>query len=209
MGQKVHPKGFRLDLNRDWKSVWYAPKKEYGDRVLEDIKIRAFIREKVGHAGIKSVNIKRSIGDVKVTVIVLRPGVVIGRGGSGHEMLKEELERLTGAKVELSVESFKDKDLSAVLVAEEVASQIKRRLPVRRIIKSTASRVMAAGAKGVRVQVAGVIGGPSSIARREHVTQGSVPMQTLRAKIDYAKRTAFTGYGTLGVKVWIHLPDKD
>jgi len=209
MGQKVHPVGFRLNLNRDWKSIWYASKKDYGDKVYEDIQIRDFIKEKVGHAGIKSISIKRSIGDVKVTVVVLRPGVVIGRGGSGHEMLKEELKRLTRAKVELSVESFKDKDLSAALVAEDVVSQIKRRMPVRRIIKSASSRVMAAGAKGVRVQVSGVIGGPSSIARREHFTQGSVPMQTLRAKIDYVKTTAFTGYGTLGVKVWIHLPDKE
>ncbi|MFH1896499.1 MAG: 30S ribosomal protein S3 [bacterium] len=207
MGQKINPIGFRLNINRNWKSTWYAEKKDYGNRVFEDIKIREFIRKKVGHAGIKTIKIERSIGDIRVLVVVLRPGVVIGRGGAGHEMLKEELERLTRVKVDLSVESFKDKDLSAGLVAEDVVSQIKRRMPVRRIIKTTAFRVMGAGAKGVRVQVSGVIGGPSSIARTEHVTLGSVPRQTLRAKIDYARDTAFTGYGTLGVKVWINLQD--
>ena len=207
MGQKINPIGFRLNLNRNWQSVWYAEKKNYGTRVFEDIKIRQFIKAKVSHAGIKTIKIERSIGDVKVLVTVLRPGVVIGRGGTGHEMLKEELERLTSAKVDLSVESFKEKDLSATLVAEDVVSQIKRRMPVRRIIKGAVARVMAAGANGVKIQVAGVVGGPSSIARTERQTFGSVPRQTLRAKIDYAADTAFTGYGTLGVKVWINLPE--
>lgn len=209
MGQKIHPKGFRLELNRDWKSTWYANKNSYGDRVYEDIKIRQFIKEKVGHAGVKTIKIERSIGDLKVTLIVLRPGVVIGRGGAGHELLKDELVRLTGAKVELSVESFKEKDLSATLVAEDIVNQIKRRMPIKRIVKSSVAKVMEAGAKGVKVEVSGVIGGPSSIARTEHDTAGTVPLQTLRAKIDYAADTAFTSYGTLGVKVWINLPQEE
>ena len=207
MGQKVTPKGFRLEFNRDWKSLWYSEKKSYGDRVLEDLRIRKFIKQKVGHAGIKSIRIERSIGDLRVNVVVLRPGVVIGRGGSGHEMLKQELEKFAGVKADVSVESFKEKDLSASLVAEDIVFQIKKRVPVRRIIKSAVQRVMDAGAKGVKVRVGGVIGGPSSIHRSESLTLGSVPLQTLRAKIDYASETAFTGYGTLGVKVWINLPD--
>jgi small subunit ribosomal protein S3 len=195
-------------VNRDWNSTWYAEKRDYGDKAFQDLKIRKFIRDKVSHAGVKSIKIERSLTELKVVVVVLRPGVVIGRGGSGHERLMAELEKFAGTKVDLSVESFKEKDLSAVLVALEVVGQIKKRFPVRRATRASAERVMSAGAKGVKIQVSGVIGGPSSIARVEKYTLGSVPLQTLRAKIDYASETAFTGYGTLGVKVWINLPDE-
>lgn len=208
MGQKSHPQGFRLELNRDWKSTWFAEKNDYGNKVLEDLKIRAFIKKKVGHAGVKSIKIERSLTQLRVIVVVLRPGVVIGRGGAGHEMLKDELKRLAGKDVDLSVESFKEKNLSATLVAQDIVNQLKGRVPARRVLKSAGDNVMSAGAKGVKIAVAGVIGGPSSIARTEKVSHGSIPLQTLKANIDYASETAFTGYGTLGVKVWINLPNE-
>lgn len=155
----------------------------------------------------QAIRIERSIAACKVTMVVLRPGVVIGRGGSGHELIKDKLEKITKSKIDLTVESFKQKDLSAALVAGEIVTQIKRRMPIRRIVSATGERVMGSGAKGVKILVSGVLAGPSSIARSEKLTLGSVPLQTLRAKIDYAQDTAFTGYGTIGVKVWINLPE--
>lgn len=207
MGQKTNPRGFRLGINVDWKSLWYA-RKGYPKLVLEDKKIRDLINARVSDAGVSEVRIERSPG-IKVVLCVSRPGMVIGRGGSGLAELKEMIGRSLGAKVDVVVEEVRRPELSAKLVAEEVVRSILRRLPVRRVMNQVCERVVAAGAKGVKIVVAGVIGGPSSISRRERAVRGSVPAQTLRSKIDFARSTAFTSYGTLGIKVWIYLGENE
>lgn len=208
MGRKVQPLGFRLGISKDWRSHWYAEGR-YKDQVLQDYKIRELIQKKVGSAGIERIEINRLIARLSVTIYVSRPGMVIGRGGQNVEELKKELSRLTGFKVELNVEEVKQPELSAKIVAENIARQIERRLPVRRVIAKTADRVMERGAKGVKIVAAGRIGA-TNIARAEKATRGSVPLQTLRADIDFARETAHTGSkGSIGIKVWIYRGEKE
>lgn len=203
MGQKVNPVGFRTGYNIEWKSAWYGGR-DYSKLTLEDKKIRDLVRSKVSEAGIADIKIERS-PNIRVTVSVARPGVVIGRGGAGLSQLREFLGKALGSKVDIVVEEVKRPELSAKLVADEVVRAILRRMPVKRIMNQTCEKVMGRGAKGIKMIVAGVIGGPSSIHRTERVVRGSVPTQTIRAKIDYARSTAYTSYGTLGVKVWVYL----
>lgn len=204
MGQKTHPVGFRLGITKAWKSRWFSGK-DYARNALEDVKIRKFIRTKAPAAGIHAIEIERSLSKVKVSIVVARPGLIIGRGGANLQLLREELAKHIGARLDLSVEEFKTPELSAQLVADDIARQIKRRLPLGRILAITADRVMAKGARGVKVVCSGVLSGPSSIARSQKIVHGSIPAQTLRANLDYAQATAFTAYGTIGVKVWIYL----
>ena len=207
MGQKTHPIGFRLGISRDWKSKWYAEEK-YKDRALEDVKIRELVREKVSSAGIDEIEITRSLTELTITLRAAKPGLVIGRGGKTVEDLKRALAALTGLKVGLNVEEVKKPQLSAELVAGGIAEQVERRYPPRRAITSAAERVMEAGARGVRIIAAGRVGG-AEIARTEKVARGSVPLQTLRADVDFARRTAFTAVGTVGIKVWIYRGEKE
>lgn len=204
MGQKVHPLGFRLDERRGWVSRWYAKDGDYKALLMEDLKIRSMIMEKLRTAGISKVYIERSINQVKVTVSVSRPGMVIGRAGSGVEELRKNIEQLTKQKVKLEVQEIKKPDLDAYLVARDIANQIERRLPVKRILNKTVEKVMQAGAKGVKIIASGRIGG-AEIARREKDSSGGIPLQTLRADIDFASVPAKTATaGVVGVKVWIY-----
>lgn len=219
MGQKVNPVGFRLALNKDWRSRWFArDRKEYKKNLLEDVKIREFLIEKLKLAGIVRVQIDRFINKTKVTLYVSRPGVVIGRGGAGLELLKKELCKIVSLpdpQKNLEIEDIievKNPDLEAFLVAQRVTEQLEKRLPYRRVVAKTIERVMAAGAKGIKITLSGRIAG-AEISRREKFGDkggaGTVPSQTLRADIDYAQVPAFTRSGYIGVKVWIYRGEKE
>lgn len=204
MGQKVNPISFRLgQTGSDWDSRWFASDAKYKVFLRQDIKIREFLLKRLKSAGINRVEIERSINKLVVIVNVSRPGLVIGRGGSGLEELKKQLERLAQDKVDLRVEEVRVPDLSAYLVAQSVADQLVKRLPAKRVMNRTAERVMSAGAKGVKILLAGRIGG-AEIARKEKVVKGTLPLHTLRANIDFAKVDAITISGIVGVKVWIN-----
>ena len=209
MSQKTHPIGFRLGETAEWKSQWFSKStRGYVANVLEDKKIRDFIREYVGRAGVKSVRIERFLNRMRVVVHVARPGMVIGRGGSRIELLRGGLEKICGTKPELVVEEVKHPALSAGLVAEEVVRQIERRRYPIRVMALEAEKVMSRGAKGVKIEAAGRLGG-SAYARKGRITHGSVPLQTIRAKIDYALRVARTKCGTVGIKVWVYLGEEE
>mgnify|MGYP003329963838 CR=1 FL=1 len=211
MGQKVNPTSFRLGNIFSWKSRWFAKPDEYSDKVLEDYRLRQYFHEKLQSAGLVQVNIERSISKLRVVLHVSRPGVVIGKGGSNLEEVKKDVEKLINANkskkeqahVDLKVEEVKNPDLSSKLVAERIISQLVGRYPHRRAVSQALDKVMAAGAKGVKIQLSGRIGG-SEIGRTEKYFQGSVPTQTLRANIDYFEAPARTRSGYVGVKVWIY-----
>ena len=202
MGHKTNPTAFRLGVVYDWVSRWFSDR-DYAKYVLEDRRIRNFIKDRHSDAGIVSIVVERSATIIRLILTVARPGVLIGRGGSGLALLREELSKITKSKIDLDVQEFKNPELSAQLVADEVARSIERRMPVRRTMNIVAERVYGRGVAGVKIICAGVISGPSSISRRERVVRGSIPTQTLRARVDFAKSTAFTTYGTIGVKVWL------
>lgn len=213
MGQKVHPISFRLGNLYTWSSIWFAEKKNYKNVLLEDIKLRQFLMKKLKLAGIIGIKIERSINKIKIIPQVTRPGVVIGRGGSGLELLKKELCSFVTIpdpqkNLEISPEEVKNPDISAVFVAQRIVEQIEKRMSHRHIAKKAIERAMSAGAKGIKIAFAGRING-AEIARREKFAQGKVPLQTLRAKIDYAQIPALTRSGYVGVKVWIYQGDKD
>lgn len=209
MGQKTHPTGFRLGTTSDWKSHWFEEDPEaYAEKVLEDRKIRKFVKDHVGRAGVSEIRIERSLEDIKITIKVARPGMVIGRGGSRIELLRDGLEDICGKRPEISVEEVKTPALSASLIVENVIRQIERRRSPVGVINSEAKKAMYKGAKGVKIQVRGRLYG-SRYARKEVVTKGSVPLQTIRAKIDYAADKARTKYGTIGVKAWVYLGEEE
>lgn len=207
MGQKVNPIGFRLGRQVDWQSHWYASKRNYQDYLLEDVKIRRFLMDRFARAGIAQVRIERTTDKIYVRILVARPGMVIGRGGTGLEELKKalvaKLEVSSPAQLKIDVEEVKNPDLNAYLVGCSVARQLERRMPHRRVINQVVERVMSAGAKGVKVMLSGRIAG-SEIGRVEHLSKGAVSLQTLRKKIDFARVPALTKYGYIGVKVWIN-----
>lgn len=203
MGQKVHPHGLRVGVIKDWGSKWFASKSEFGDLVVEDHKIRTFVKKECFQAGVSSVQIERASRKVKVTVFTGKPGMVIGRQGAGVEELKQKLEKLTGKTVIINVEEIKNQDLDAQLVAESIAQQLERRISFRRAMKQAIQRTMRAGAKGVKTSLSGRIGG-ADMARTEGYSEGTIPLQTLRADIDYGFAEADTTYGKMGVKVWIY-----
>lgn len=207
MGQKVNPIAFRLVINKDWSSKWYADKGRYKELLAMDIKIRSFIMEKLKPAGVSRVVVERSINKINISLFVSRPGMVIGRSGAGIEEIRKALESMVGQKVSINVEDIKRPDLNAYLVGRGLADQIERRMPVKRIINQTAERVMRSGARGVKIIVSGRIGG-SEIARYEKKVIGSIPLHTLRADIDFATVPAKTlTAGVTGVKVWIYKPE--
>jgi small subunit ribosomal protein S3 len=214
MAQKVNPFGFRLKETKQWRSRWFArDPKQYRKNILEDHKIRRFLMNKLALAGIVEVQIDRSINKMKITLVVSRPGVVIGRGGTGLELLKKELVKMVSLpepekNLELDVEEVKEPELSARLVATRVAQQLEKRMPYRRVANKAVERVMSAGAKGVKIALAGRVGG-TEVGRTETFKKGAVPLQTLRADIDYAQTPALTRFGYVGVKVWIHKGEKE
>ena len=203
MGQKVDPRGLRLGITRSWDSNWYADKKEYVKYFHEDVKIREFVKKAYFHAGISKVNIERtSPSHVVVIIHAAKAGIVIGRKGAEIEGLRSKLEALTGKRVIVKVQEVKNFNRDAVLVGENIANAIERRIAYKRAMNQAVTRAMRAGAKGIKIMVSGRLNG-AEIARSEWVVEGKVPLHTLRADIDYATATAHTTYGALGIKVWV------
>jgi small subunit ribosomal protein S3 len=210
VGQKIHPIGMRIGIIRDWESKWYA-EKDYATLLHEDIKIREYIEARLKEASVSKIEIERAANRVNVTIHTAKPGMVIGKGGSEVEVLRNQLNTMTGKRVHINIIEIKRADLDARLVAESVARQLENRVSFRRAQKQAIQRTMRSGAKGIKTQVSGRLGG-ADIARSEHYSEGTVPLHTLRADIDYAHAEADTTYGKLGVKVWIYrgevLPSK-
>ncbi|MGM8212763.1 30S ribosomal protein S3 [Virgibacillus sp. W0430] len=210
MGQKINPIGLRVGIIKDWESKWYADK-EYADLLHEDIKIREYLENRLKTAAVSSIEIERAANRVNITIHTGKPGMVIGKGGSEVEKLRKALNNLTGKRVHINIVEIKKVDLDAKLVAENIAHQLESRISFRRAQKQAIQRTMRAGAKGIKTQVSGRLGG-ADIARAEHYSEGTVPLHTLRADIDYGNVEADTTYGKLGVKVWIYrgevLPEK-
>ncbi len=205
MGQKVNPISMRLQVNKDWRSKWFANKRDYAKLLGQDLAVRRYITDKLGsRASINKVDIERSPNLVSVTITTAKAGVVIGRGGAGVQELKEAVEKIFGIPARVNIEEVKKPELYAKLVAENIAHQLERRISFRRAMKSSAAATMRAGAKGVRVEIAGRLGG-AEMSRREKEVQGSVPLHTIRADIDFHHAKArYPGSGIIGVKVWIY-----
>ena len=211
MGQKVNPNGLRVGVIRDWNSKWYADAKHFGDYLVEDHKIREYVKKKLYLSGISKIEIERTAKFVKVNVYTAKPGLVIGKGGNLAESLKEELKKMINKEVNLNIVEVKNPDMSAQLVAENIAGQLERRISFRRAMKQCMQKTMKAGALGIKTAVSGRLGG-ADMARTEFYKDGTIPLQTFRADIDYGFAEADTTYGKIGVKVWIYkgeiLPEK-
>lgn len=203
MGQKVNPHGLRVGIIKDWDSKWYAGKKEFGDQLVEDYNIRKFVKKSQYESGVAKIEIERKADRVYVTIYAAKPGLIIGRGGSEIDKLKLKLEKMTGKKVNVNIMEVKQPDINAQLVAENIAAQLERRISYRRAMKQVMGRSMRLGVKGIKTGVSGRLGG-AEIARTEHYHEGTIPLQTLRADIDYGFAEAATTYGIIGVKVWIY-----
>jgi small subunit ribosomal protein S3 len=205
MGQKVNPISMRLQVNKDWRSKWFANKRDYAKFLTQDLAVRKLIQNKLGNrAAINKVDIERSPNLVSVTITTAKAGVVIGRGGAGAQELKAAIEKIFGIPARVNIEEIKKPELYAKLVAENIAHQLERRIAFRRAMKSAAGATMRAGAKGIRIEIAGRLGG-NEMSRREKTVEGSVPLHTLRADIDYhAARANYPGAGIIGIKVWIY-----
>ena len=202
MGQKVNPVGFRLGVNRGWDSVWFAKKNDFGNFLIEDFKIRKLIKEKVVNAGVSKVLIERSSKKCSVTIYTSRPGFVIGKKGSDIEKIKKLISKISSNEISLNIKEVKKPELNAYLVAENIAQQLVKRIAYRRAMKRAIQSALRLGAKGIRVCVSGRLAG-NEIARTEWLREGSVPLHTLRADVDYSEAEALTTYGIIGVKVWI------
>ncbi|MDZ4763213.1 MAG: 30S ribosomal protein S3 [Chloroflexota bacterium] len=207
MGRKVHPVGFRLKITRDWDARWYAKGKDYVNQLQEDFAIRRYVKEKAAKAGVSRIEIERQSNQLQVTIHTARPGILIGQKGSGVKDLRSGLEAMTsGKKVRVEIEEISKPDTDALLIAENIAGQLERRIGHSRAIKRAITQAMRQGAQGVKVEVSGRLAG-GDMARREWQTEGRVPRGTLRANIDYAKAEALTTFGRIGVKVWIYMGD--
>jgi small subunit ribosomal protein S3 len=202
LGQKVHPNGFRLGIIRSWTSKWFAEGEEYAEWLHEDLRIKRFLRDAVGHTGISRIEIERMANKVKITIYTAKPGIVIGKRGSGIEKLKGDLQEITDNEIFLNIQEVRKAELDAKLVAENIATQLERRVSFRRAMKKSVQTAMKFGAQGIRVNCAGRLGG-AEMSRREWYLEGRVPLHTLRADIDYGLAEAETTYGMIGVKVWI------
>ena len=204
MGQKVNPHGMRVGIIKDWNSKWYADKKNFADTLIEDHKIREFLKKKLYSANVSKIEIERAAEDkVRVTIYTAKPGYVIGKGGAEIEKLKKEVQKFTDKNIFIDIKEIKRPDRDAQLVAESIALSLENRVSFRRAVKQAMSRTMKAGALGIKASVGGRLGG-ADIARREFYSEGTIPLQTLRADIDYGFAEADTTYGKLGVKVWIY-----
>ena len=211
MGQKVHPTGARVGIIRDWNSKWYASSKNFADYLVEDQKIRKFLKKKLFAAGISKIEIERTAKLVKINLYTAKPGIVIGKGGAGAETIKADVAKLIGKDVNINIVEVKNIDTDAQLVAENIAGQLERRISFRRAMKQCMQKATKAGALGIKTAVSGRLGG-ADMARTEFYKEGNIPLQTLRADIDYGFAEADTTYGKIGVKVWIYkgevLPSK-
>lgn len=203
MGQKVNPHGLRVGIIKDWSSRWYSKDETFGETLVADYELRKFLKKRLFHAGVPLIEIERSGERIHIVIHTAKPGIIIGRGGSEIEKLKVDVEQFTGQQCTINVVEVKQPDLNAQLAAENIAAQLERRISVRRAMKQTISRAIRLNAKGIKVMVSGRLGG-AEIARREHYHEGTIPLQTLRADIDYGFAEASTTYGKLGVKVWIY-----
>lgn len=206
MGQKVNPIGLRIGINKDWDATWFAGKDKFADFLIEDHKIREFLKKKYSQCGISKITIERNPKKVIVNIFTGKPGMLIGQKGSGIEILKHDLAKQikTVENIIVNIKEIKKIDLDATLVAESVASQLEKRVSFKRALKMALQRIMKAGAKGCKVQVSGVVDGANTIARTEYYMEGNLPLQTFRADIDYGVASAFTNYGKLGIKIWIY-----
>lgn len=204
MGQKVHPKGLRVGVIKDWDSNWFADKKQFPQLVAEDNRIRTLIKKDLYEAGISDIKIERTMGRVRVSIQTAKPGVVIGKGGTAVEELKKRLEKLTQKTVLINVEEIQNPDVDAQLQAERIAQDLENRVTFRRAMKQAIQRTMRAGAKGIKTSAAGRLGG-ADMARTEHYSEGTIPLQTLRADIRYGHAVARTTAGAIGIKVWVYL----
>ncbi|MFH1038667.1 MAG: 30S ribosomal protein S3 [PVC group bacterium] len=208
MGQKVNPISFRIGFNKEWSSQWYANKKDFGDLLLEDNKLRLYIKKKFYHTGISKIQIfRRTPEKVRIKIFTARPGLVVGRRGTAIDSLREELRALVGREVIIDISDIKSPELDAQLVAENIAQQLVRRISFRRALKRSISDTLARGAEGIKIQVSGRLGG-REMCRTESYKKGKIPLQTLRADIDYGFAEAFTTYGVIGVKTWIYKGEK-
>ncbi|WP_227764124.1 30S ribosomal protein S3 [Zhaonella formicivorans] len=202
MGQKVHPKGLRIGIIKDWDAKWYADR-DYVELLHEDLKVRRYLKKRLFAAGVSTIEIERAANRVKVSIHTAKPGIVIGRGGTEVEALRKELEKMTGKQVSLNIVEIKKPEIDAQLVAENVAAQLEKRISFRRAMKQAVSKAMRLGAEGIKISVSGRLGG-AEIARTEWYSEGKVPLHTLRADIDYGFAEANTTYGKIGVKVWVY-----
>ena len=211
MGQKVSPHGLRVGIIKDWSSTWYANKQNFSDYLVEDYKIRKYLKDLLKPAGINKLDISRKGDKVFVDIYTAKPGMIIGKGGAAIEELKVKLSKMVSKEVSLNIVEVKDIDLAAQLVAENIALQLEKRVSFRKAMKQAMQKTMKAGALGIKTAVSGRLGG-AEIARTEHYSEGTIPLQTLRADIDYGFAEALTTYGIIGVKVWIYkgevLPSK-
>ncbi len=211
MGQKVNPHGLRVGVIKDWDSVWYADKKNYADFLVEDNTMRTYIKKKLYNSNVAKVNIERTNERVKITIHTSKPGIIIGRNGASIQELSNELQKMTAQKVMINIEEIKKPELDSQLVAEDIARQLENRITFRRAMKQAMTRTMRLGAKGIKTACSGRLGG-AEMARTEQYHDGTIPLQTLRANIDYGFAEADTTYGKIGVKVWIYkgevLPQK-
>lgn len=211
MGQKVSPHGLRVGIIKDWSSTWYANKQDYSNNLVEDHKIREYLKKTLKPAGIDSIKIARKGNKVLVDINTAKPGMIIGKGGAAIEELKVKLSKMVNKDVSLNINEIKDVDMAAQLVAENIALQLEKRVSFRRAMKQAMQKTMKSGALGIKTAVSGRLGG-AEIARTEHYSEGTIPLQTLRADIDYGFAEALTTYGIIGVKVWIYkgevLPQK-
>ena len=203
MGQKVNPNGLRVGVIKNWDSRWFAKDNVFGDLLVEDYNIRKYLKKTLYAAGVPTIEIERSNGRVKIFISCARPGIVIGKGGEDIEKLRKEMEKMLGKPVSLNIIEIKNPDTNATLVAENIAAQLEKRIGFRRAMKQSMGRAMRMGAKGIKVSCGGRLGG-AEIARTEHYHEGTIPLQTLRADIDYGFAEAATTYGRIGVKVWIY-----
>ena len=203
MGQKINPTGLRIGVIKDWESRWYAKKSDFGDTLVEDYELREYLLETLAPAGVPKVEIERTAKRVRINIHVAKPGMVIGRGGAEIEKLKATLEKKLGKEVSLNIIEIKVPDVNSTLVAESIALQLEKRISYRRALKQAIGRAMKLGAKGIKIQVSGRIGG-AEIARSETYKEGTIPLQTIRADIDYGFAEAKTTYGRIGIKVWIY-----
>lgn len=202
MGQKVHPTGIRLGFIKDWRSVWYADAKDYADKLNSDIEVRNYLHKKLANASVSKIKIERPAQNAKVTIFTARPGIVIGKKGEDVEVLRNELTKKMGVPVQVNIEEIRKPELDAQLVADGIAQQLEKRVMFRRAMKRAIQTAMKMGAEGIKVSIAGRLGG-AEIARTEWAKEGRIPLHTFRADIDYATSEALTTYGILGVKVWI------
>ena len=203
MGQKVHPHGLRVGVIKDWDSKWYADKKDFGDNLVEDYKIRKYLKKSLFAAGISKIEIERNDSKVRINIYSAKPGIIIGRGGAEKDKIKANVEKLIGKNVIVNIVEVKQAEANAQLVSENIAAQLERRISFRRAMKQCMQRAMKLGVKGIKTSVSGRLGG-AEIARTEHYHEGTIPLQTLRADIDYGFYEADTTYGKIGVKVWIY-----